>query len=170
MLKQRLEKALLGVMSSGLVVGVITAQLPAHALPTNVTPSTPGATAASQPSRAQGVTPPLESQFVPKARIQLNADRTNITLINNTNAVITYQAVGDTQPRILQGGQRIDLRGLRAPVTLTLDRQDAGLLLVTPRASATSPNTLEVSLDTTTNLSADTTTLRVEQTGSVYTY
>lgn len=116
------------------------------------------------------VTPLPENQFVPKARIQLQGDRVNITLINRTNAAISYQAVGDTQPRTLAGRETVALRGLRVPVTLTLDRQDAGLLQVTPKQSGKSPDVLEVTLDTTTSLSTDGTTMRVESNGSVFLY
>ncbi|NDJ17843.1 hypothetical protein [Myxacorys almedinensis] len=126
--------------------------------------------ASAQPSPSTVVTPAPESQFIPRARIQPKSDRTTITLINNTYASIMYQAVGDTQPRTLQGRTRVTLRGLRAPVTLTLDREDAGLLLVTPNPSPTSPETLEVLLDTTTDLGVDATTLRVERSGSVFLY
>ncbi len=164
MVKKLLGKPILGLMSLGVIVSAVAADratLPAISAERNS-----GGTA--QPATV--VTPAPESQFVPKARIQLNSDRTNITLINNTYATIAYQAVGDTQPRTLQGRTRVTLKGLRAPVTLTLDRQDAGLLLVTPRPSASSPETLEVLLDTTTDLSADATTLRVERTGSVFLY
>jgi hypothetical protein len=125
-------------------------------------------TSAPQPKPTE--TPLPELQFTPKARVQLKGDRATITLINKTNAAIAYQAVGDTQPRILPGRQTISLRGLRVPVTLTFDRQDAGLLLVSPQQSATSPNTLEVTLDTTTSLSIDGTTMRVENNGSVFLY
>lgn len=164
MLKKRLEKPILGLISLGVMVSALAADrttLPA------ISSDLRGALIAQSTTV---VTPAPESQFVPKARIQPTGDRTTITLINNTYAAIAYQAVGDTQPRILPGRTRVTLRGLRAPVTLTLDRQDAGLLLVTPKPSATSPETLEVLLDTTTDLGADATTLRVEQTGSVFLY
>ena len=114
-------------------------------------------------------TPLPESQFVPKARIQLNGDRITVTLINRTNAAIYYQAVGDTQIRTLAGRETVTLRGLRVPTTLTLDRQDFGLLQVTPK-QAQAPNSLEVTLDTTTNLGVDGTTMRVEPNGSVFLY
>lgn len=133
-------------------------------------------TSAQQPQptptpQAQPTTTPLpELQFSPRTRVQLNGSRVNITLINKTNAAIVYQAIGDTQQRTLAGRQTITLRGLRVPVSLTFDRQDAGLLRVLPKPSATLPNTLEVTLDTTTNLNLDKTTMRIEDDGFVFLY
>lgn len=131
-------------------------------------------TSAQQPTptpQAQPTTTPLpELQFSPRTRVQLNGGRVNITLINKTNAAIVYQAIGDTQQRTLAGQQTVTLRGLRVPVSLTFDRQDAGLLRVLPKPSTTLPNTLEVTLETTTNLNLDKTTMRIEDNGFVFLY
>lgn len=123
----------------------------------------------SAPQPRPAVTPAPETQFVPKTKIAITSDRLNITLINKTSAAISYQAVGDTQVRTLAGVSTVTLRGLRVPITLTLDRQDSGLLQLTPKQS-NNPETLEVTLDTTTNFAADETTLRVEADGSVFLY
>ncbi|BAU15180.1 hypothetical protein LEP3755_57370 [Leptolyngbya sp. NIES-3755] len=114
--------------------------------------------------------PPLESQLQPKAQITLNGDRVNVTLINLTNADVAYQAIGDTQVRTLPGRGTVNLQGLRVPTTLTFDRQDSGLLNITPKQSATAPNTIEVTLDATTDLGVDSPTMRVESNGSVFLY
>ncbi len=128
------------------------------------------AMSSSAPQDNTVVTPAPSDQFAPRARITLNTDRMNVTLINNTNAVINYQVVGDTQPRSLAGLSTIALQGLRVPATLTLHRQDGGLIKVTPKQSEKSPNTLEATLDTTTDLGVDTPTMRVEASGSIYLY
>ncbi len=116
------------------------------------------------------VTPLPESVFLPKAQIPLKSDRINLTLINKTNAEITYQVIGDTESRTLAGQKIINLQGLRTPVTLTLDRKDSGLLLVTPKSVSNTQDSVEVTLETTTDLSIDATTLRVERNGSVFLY
>jgi hypothetical protein len=147
---------ILGILCGSFALGVLAA-------PTIATPIAQ--------SRPAAVTLPFpEQQFIPKARIALASNRVNVMLMNKTNAAITYQAVGDTAPRTLPGRSTILLRGLKTPLTLTLDRQDAGLLKVTPQPSSKTPGTLEVTLDTTTNLGADATTLRIENTGSVFLY
>jgi len=116
------------------------------------------------------ITPAPEAQFVPKTQVTLNGNRVNITLINKTNAAISYQAIGDTQIRSLPGQGTVTLQGLRVPTTLTFDRQDFGLLNVTPKQAETTPGTIEVTLDAATNLAVDRTTLRVEDNGSVFLY
>jgi hypothetical protein len=116
------------------------------------------------------VTPLPESIFMPKAQISLKSDRVNLTLINKTNAEITYQVIGDTESRTLAGQQTINLQGLRAPVTVTLDRKDSGFLLLTPKASDKSEDTVEATLETTMDMSIDATTMRIERNGSVFLY
>lgn len=114
--------------------------------------------------------PAPELQFTPKTRVTLNGDRVNVTLINRTSAAINYQVVGDTQFRTLAGQQTVALQGLRVPTTLTFDRQDSGLLKITLKQSEKSPNTIEATLDTTTDLAIDGTTVRIENNGSVFLY
>ncbi len=128
------------------------------------------APAFSAPPEKPSTTPAPEQQFVPKAQVTLSGDRVNIMLINKTNAAISYQAIGDTQIRTLPGLGTVMLQGLRVPTTLTLDRQDFGLLNVTPKQSGKTPATIEVTLDATSSLGADQTTMRVEDNGSVFLY
>ncbi|MBD1822448.1 hypothetical protein H6F51_08060 [Cyanobacteria bacterium FACHB-DQ100] len=128
--------------------------------------TTPVFSQSTQPT----VAPAPEAQFSPKAQATLSGDRVNVTLINQTNAAVLYQAIGDTQVRTLPGRGTVTLRGLRVPTTLTFDRQDAGLLNVTPKQSATLPGTIEVTLNATTNLATDSITMRVENNGSVFLY
>lgn len=129
-------------------------------------------TGSTAPTIAQSTrpatTPAPEAQFIPKAQVKLNGDRVTITLINLTNAAITYQAIGDTEIRTLPGRGTVALQGLRVPTTLTLDRQDSGLLNITPREKA--PGTIEVTLDATTDLGIDSPTMRIESNGSVFLY
>jgi hypothetical protein len=137
-------------------------------LATLLTVSTMLPASAQQQQPKPTVTPAPEAQFIPKARVTLKGDRVNVVLVNKTNAAITYQAIGDTQVRTLQGRGTITLQGLRVPTTLTLRRQDFGLLQVTPTEK--SPGTIEVVLDTNTNLATDGITMQLEQNGSVFLY
>jgi hypothetical protein len=160
-----LKQLMLGAIAASFLLSSSIA--PAHSAP-NPAPSDP-----AKPSPAPAdpsATPDPETQFTPRARVWLSSDRVTITLINRTYAKISYQAVGDTQPRTLEGRQSVTLRSLRVPVTLTFDRQDAGLLDITPKQSEASPEALEVTLDAATNLNADGTTMRVEKNGSVFLY
>ncbi len=126
--------------------------------------------AAAQNPPKPTVTPAPEAQFIPRARVELKGDRLNIMLVNKTNAAISYQAVGDTQVRTLPGRGTVMLQGLRVPTTLTLDRQDSGLLQVTPKQSQKAPGTIEVTLETNTDLGTDSPTMRVEENGSIFLY
>lgn len=92
--------------------------------------------------------------------------RVSIRLVNNTAANITYQAIGDTAPRMLAGKSEVTLQGLRTPATVTFNRQDGGLLMVTPQSSQ--EGILQLSLRETTDLAIDKGALRIEQNGSVY--
>lgn len=118
---------------------------------------------------AQPATPPLPEQQVAPTGIQVQPinGRVTVRLVNETYAPITYQAIGDTSPRTLAGRTSITLRNLRAPSTLTFDREDFGLLRVQPRVVSTDPGVLEVRLSETTNLAVDRTALRVEANGAV---
>lgn len=92
--------------------------------------------------------------------------RVSVRLVNNTAANITYQAIGDTAPRMLAGKSEVTLQGLRTPATVTFNRQDGGLLMVTPQSSQ--EGILQLSLRETTDLAIDKGALRIEQNGSVY--
>lgn len=129
-----------------------------------------GISVSAQEQTNPTVTPAPEVQFVPQAKVTLSSDRVNVMLTNKTSAAISYQAIGDTQVRTLPGRTTVTLRGLRVPTTLTLRRQDSGLLQVMPKQSEKSPSTIEVTLDATTNLATDGITMRVERNGSVFLY
>lgn len=113
------------------------------------------------------VIPSPSQQQSPSARIALASGRVNVRLVNDTAARITYQVIGDTAPRSLEGKSDVTLQGLRAPVTVTFQREDGGLLQATPQTS-TQSGQLEVRLDETTNQAQDRRALRIENNGSVF--
>lgn len=111
--------------------------------------------------------PAPEQQQAPSSRIALRDGRVNVRLVNETGAPITYQAVGDTAPRTLQGKSEVLLQGLSAPTTVTFQRQDNGLLMVTTQPSSQS-GVLEVRLDATTNLQMDRKAMTIQENGNVF--
>ncbi|BAZ68623.1 MAG: hypothetical protein KME28_17035 [Pelatocladus maniniholoensis HA4357-MV3] len=122
------------------------------------------------------IQPPLpatrQSPFVKRPRrgiatITPTAGRVNVKLQNNTNASVSYQAIGYTQPRILSGGQEIVLRNLPTPVTITMIREDAGFIHAMP-ISTSKNGTLTLSLDETANFSNSDTVLRIQSNGQVF--
>lgn len=113
------------------------------------------------------IQPPFsESRQSAIATLTPTAGTVNVRLKNNTNAGISYQAIGHTQPRFLAGGQEFVLRNLPTPISITLVRQDGGLLKVMPMS--TSEGTLAVSLDETTNFDNNQGVLRIQKDGQVF--
>lgn len=139
-------------------------------LPSQGETSNQGTSVRSQPStpRTTTVTPPPSQLQAPSATIALANGQVNINLVNDTAATITYQVIGDTAPRTLQGKSSVMLRGIKAPVTVTFERQDGGLLSVTPRPSSEQRGMLQVSLDETTDVAQDKKAMRIQENGSVF--
>ncbi len=101
------------------------------------------------------------------ASVEPMSGKVNVRLKNDTNAWISYQAIGYTQPRTLLGGQEIVLKDLPTPVTITMVRQDGGLLKVRPLSSH-KLGTLAVSLDEKTTPDNNQGVLRIQRNGKVY--
>jgi hypothetical protein len=134
--------------------------------PYNRSRSTPVAVPSTS-SPGSVIQPPLpEEQQAPSAMVMPIDGKINIKLTNATNAVVTYQVIGDTDQRSLEGSSDVTLQNIATPVTLTFLREDKGLLKVT--LQTTSPGVLEVMLDETTNLDEDQDTVRVEKGGTVF--
>lgn len=111
--------------------------------------------------------PPLpETRSDAIARVMPTNGTVDVKLRNNTNAVVSYEAIGHTQRRFLSGGEEIVLQNLPTPVTITTVRQDEGLLKITP----VSPQAgmLEVSLQEETTLDDNQGALRIQRDGQVF--
>ncbi|MDF5736759.1 MULTISPECIES: hypothetical protein [unclassified Nostoc] len=103
----------------------------------------------------------------PIATIALNNGKVDIRFVNDTAANVTYQVIGDTAPRSLQGKSDVILQGLKAPVTVTFQRDDGGQLIVTPQPSS-EPGKLEVKFNEATDAAQGRSAMRIEQNGSVF--
>lgn len=91
----------------------------------------------------------------------------DVKLNNTTNAVISYQALGHTEPRPLVGQSEYTLRNLPLPVTITLVREDDGLLRILP-VSTSQSEMLEVNIDEETSLDSVQGTIRIQGDGQVF--
>ncbi|MFN6482760.1 MULTISPECIES: hypothetical protein [unclassified Nostoc] len=109
----------------------------------------------------------LQPRQTPNATIALANGTVNVTLTNNTAANVTFQVIGDTAPRSLAGKSSVTLQGLKAPVTVTFEREDGGQLIVTPQASSEAGN-LEVTFKEATNAAQGRSAMRIERNGSVF--
>ncbi|MBW4560246.1 MAG: hypothetical protein KME32_03655 [Mojavia pulchra JT2-VF2] len=127
-------------------------------------PNTSG-TATQQNSVNQ--TPLTGPQQSPIAMVSPTNGRVNIRLVNETGANVAYQVIGDTTQRSLRGQSDVILQGLRAPTTVTFQREDGGLLTVTPQASSET-GILEVRLNETTDLAQDRKAMRIQENGAVF--
>jgi hypothetical protein len=135
------------------------------AKPPRPIPPTEGQTRPVPPE--PGATLPVEPRQTPSATIALTNGKVNIKLVNDTAATVTYQVIGDTAPRSLEGKSDVTLQALNTPITVTFERQDSGQLIVTPQASS-EPGNLEVKFNEATNATQGRSTMRIERNGSVF--
>ncbi|MEH1789362.1 MAG: hypothetical protein V7L23_28225 [Nostoc sp.] len=119
----------------------------------------PGAVSTGQPQ--------LQPRQTPSATIALANGMVNVRLVNNTATNVTFQVIGDTAPRSLQGKSDVTLQNLKAPVTVTFEREDGGQLIVTPQGSS-EPGSLEVTFKEATNATQGRSAMRIERSGSVF--
>jgi len=82
-----------------------------------------------QPAPASEIQAPEEQQ-APSAMVMPVNGKINIKLMNATNAVVTYQVIGDTNQRTLAGGLDVTLQNIKTPLTVTFVRGQRALRLV----------------------------------------
>jgi len=138
-----------------------------NAVPDTVPPNTTLEPRVQDPEPT-GAMPPLpENRAEPVARVMPVNGQVDVRLSNNTNALITYEAVSFTQRRTLAAGETIVLQDLPTPVTITMVRQDRGFLEVVP-VPASESGLLEVTLDEAQDLDDNQGVLRIQSNGQVY--
>ena len=109
-----------------------------------------------------------EAQENRKALVKAINGQFNIRLTNTTNTEVTYELVGHTNQRQLTGNTNFLLQDIAMPVTVTVLREDGGLIRVTPIPAA--PGILELKLDEALNLDQDRRAVRVREGGSLLIY
>ncbi|GET41557.1 hypothetical protein [Microseira wollei] len=118
--------------------------------------------------RTTSIQPPLpETTQSPIAAVTPMAGQVSVKLKNDTNAPISYQAIGHTEPRTLAGGEEIVLQNLPTPVTVTMVREDGGLLEVIPMSSSAT-GMLAISLNEKTDFDDNQGALRIQTDGQVF--
>lgn len=149
---------LVAILSGSLLLGMVGSSLVAAAEePMNQ--ETEPATSIPLPEQQQGA----------MLRVMPVNGQLSVKLINQTGDPITYQVVEDTKPRTLAIDEEVSLTDLKAPLTLTFQRPNGGLISVSSQVSSEA-GVLEVRLDQTRNLSADKNAIVVEQSGLVFVY
>ena len=100
------------------------------------------------------------------ARVTPQNQQVNVTLTNDTNALITYEVIGQTDRRILNGGETMVLRGLSLPSTISTVRNDNGLL--TFDAAVDEAGQLLVTLDANPQFNEVQGVLQIQEDGEVF--
>ncbi|MEA5598521.1 hypothetical protein [Rivularia sp. UHCC 0363] len=114
------------------------------------------------------IQPPIpENRASAVATIKPMMGKVSVTLKNDTNARISYQVLTHTEVRYLEGGKEVVLRDIPAPATITMVREDKGLLRVMPM-SGKEDGMLTVSLDEKTTPDNDQGVLRIQADGDVF--
>lgn len=115
------------------------------------------------PMRGTNVTqPPFpKTTQAPIATVIPMAGEAIVKLTNSTNALISYQAIGHTESRMLAGKAEIVLQNLPTPLTVTMVREGGGLLKFKPLSSSET-GMVAVSRDETTNFDDNQGVLRIQ--------
>ncbi|MEA5466253.1 hypothetical protein [Leptothoe sp. PORK10 BA2] len=107
-------------------------------------------------------------------RVPVSQSVATLNLVNQTAHSITYEALGDTQPRILTAGDEITLQNLNTPATLTFfyenipkDRQTGEGLLQAALSLENTNGILTIVIRPTTDLDADVSNITIESNGNV---
>ncbi|MFK8183646.1 MAG: hypothetical protein AB8B99_09740 [Phormidesmis sp.] len=101
--------------------------------------------------------------------------RVSVQIINQTADDITYQALGDTEPRVLAANSATTLQGLHVPATVTFAYKDiqknrstgSGLTKVSLRTNEAKDH-LDLVVQPTDSLDADASNLTIESSGNVF--
>ncbi len=132
--------------------------------------TTLGVAGLQHPLAAQSPVPSVVTVPVPRSL-------TTVRLVNQTAAPITYEALGDTQSRLLMAGDEVTLQNLNTPATLTFfyddipkDRQTGEGLLQAALGVDEDTGTLDVVISPTTALDADVSNITIEANGNVFVF
>jgi len=118
------------------------------------------------PSSAVEISQTNEPERIPDGKMVPVRGKANVTFTNATNATISYQAVDQSQRRILAGKSTATLKDLKLPVSIVFRREDDGFLKVT--LSSIEPGTVEVKLDETSDLGLDKQSLAIRNDGALF--
>lgn len=121
-----------------------------------------------RPLSAQPVLPPVTT-------IPIQQEEVTVRLVNETAAAITYEALGDTQPRTLTADNEVTLQNLNTPASLTFfyqdipkDRQVGEGLLQAVLGVNSDTGMLDIVIRPTTSLDADVSNITIEPGGDVF--
>ena len=118
---------------------------------------------------------PLAAQVSSGITVPVAPEGVTVRLVNQTDEPVTYEALGDTQSRLLSSGDDVTLRALNTPATLTFFYQDiqkdpqTGMgLLQTELSLNEATGVLDVVIRPTNSLDADVSNITVEPSGDIF--
>ena len=129
----------------------------------------PAPAAASVQANAALTREPMMMMSVPEGSV-------NVRIDNMTGESITYEALGDTEPRTLAAEGKVTLSNLRVPTTVTFSYEGEGRDrawvqgLTMAEVSTESDGTLHLVVRPTDDLSAEASNLTVESNGGVFVF
>ena len=122
-----------------------------------------------RPGRVGVIQPPMPAdQLRTMGNIDVDGNTVNVTLNNDTGAWVTYQVIGHTDDRLLYQGAGTELLNLPLPVTITVFREDAGLLDI--KDMIDNNGEVEFTLQEEGNLTGSEKTIRIQEDGTVFMY
>lgn len=117
------------------------------------TPGLSSTSPAREPGEAIAVVTPMNNEL-------------SLSLMNDTGATVTYEVVGDTARRMLMAGESAMLQDIPLPATITVVRQDEGLLDIS--AVDTDDGMLQLSLMPEPDLDSTQGVIRIQEDGQVF--
>ena len=125
--------------------------------------------------------PPVAAQIAstppPVMNIPVHQNSVTVRLENQTPEAITYEALGDTQPRLLTTGDQVILQNLNTPTTLTVfyqdiqkNRQSGEGLLRAFLEMDEDTNSLNVVIAPTNRVVMDVSNIIIESNGNVFVF
>lgn len=152
---QKISKLPIGKTLLASIVTITSAVTVSSFLPLFLTPSLAGEIAQSN-----------EPERTPDGRMVPVNNQVNVKLINQTNARLFYEVVGQTTRRSLESKSRVDLQELKLPASILFRRQDNGFLKV--RLNPVGKGVLELKLDETADLDAEKKSLNIRKDGTLF--
>lgn len=120
-----------------------------------------------EPSTVSPSSPPLPEAGVPAtATITPINGQLSVAIVNNTGTAVSYEVIGDTSRRTLLLNESAMLRDIPLPTTITVVRQDKGLVNIA--ATISENGMLEVSLEPATSLDNAQAAIRIQADGQVF--
>jgi hypothetical protein len=148
----------------GLAVGTIAVLFTAGGA---IAQSIPSSESVSQSHLlAQTLFAQTDPTIMPVTTIEVSNGRLSVRLVNQTGAPISYQAIDDTQVRVLAGESEVLLQNLFIPLSMTFQRDDAGFVQVA--LNQTRDGVLEITFSSTSDFGEDRNAMTVDQLGRVF--